>query len=132
MKQFKYLLTFCGIISLSLAACHDHEHEDDTTNPVINITAPAPNASLTGAVTITGNITDNDLHEFTIRVNRKSDNAELFTKKASIHGETDHDFSEIWTPGSGITTETEVTVTVEAEDHNDNKSEAAVGFKIKS
>lgn len=111
-------------------ACHNHD-EDDTTDPVLTITSPAADASLTGKVTISGKATDESLHEMSIVVTKDSDSSELFNAAPEVHDETDYTISESWTP-TGLTSETPVTLTVTVEDHSEHKVVKTVKFKAKS
>lgn len=133
MQKFSFLLALALIMgSFAFNACHDHDHdESDTSDPVLTITSPAADASLTGKVTISGKATDESLHEMTIVITKDSDNSELFRVAPSVHDETDFTISESWTP-VGLTSETPVTLTVTVEDHSEHKVVKTVKFKAKS
>jgi hypothetical protein len=126
-KNQNYLLLACFLAG-SMTACH--KHEDDANDPVITITAPAAGASISGGVTISGVVTDESLHEMTIKVTKDSDNSELFTAAPEVHDLTTYTIAEVWTP-SGITAETAVTLTVIASDHSDHTVTTAVKFTVK-
>ncbi len=131
MKQIQNFLLLITLLSITAVACHkDDHHHDDTANPVLVITAPTANASIGGAVTIAGKVTDGSLHEMSIIVTKDSDNAVLFTATPTVHDLTSYTIAEIWTP-VGITAETAVTLTIVAEDHNSNATTATVKFTVK-
>ena len=130
--MYKILLfSFCSLFAFSTIACHhNHEDEDDSTIPVITIEEPVDGESIAGEVHFHGTVTDNSLHEMTIKVTRDSDGAEQFSAAPTVHDLTAYDFDEHWTP-SGLTEETAVTVTITAEDHGSNKATKVVKFKVK-
>jgi hypothetical protein len=124
-----FLLAAFGCL-LAVGACHKHDHGDDTTPPELTITSPAADAIISGAVTISGTVTDESLHEMQITVNRDSDNAELFKAQPKVHDLKSYAIAETWTP-TGLTGETAVTLTVTVEDHSDHKVTKTVRFKVK-
>ena len=136
MKNFKNTLLLAAIaLSLSFAACHDHgEEEDDKVAPVITITSPTADASISGGVAIAGTATDeNSLHELIITITKDADGSTLFTIPASetdVHDLTSYTIAKTWTP-TGITTETAVTLNAIVEDHGGNKTTQTVKFKVK-
>lgn len=131
MQKHSLLVLFSLVIGVfAFNACHNHD-EDDTTDPVLTITSPAADASLTGKVTISGKATDESLHEMSIVVTKDSDSSELFSTAPEVHDETDYTISESWTP-VGLTSETPVTLTVTVEDHSEHKVVKTVKFKAKS
>jgi hypothetical protein len=135
MKNFKNTLLLAAIaLSSTFVACHNHgEDENDTTAPVLTITSPSVDASVSGAVSIAGTLTDEDsLHELSITVTKDADGATLFTpvKEIEVHDLTSFTIAETWTP-TGITAETAVTLIVVAEDHGGNKTTKTVKFKVK-
>ncbi len=113
---------------LTQVACHHHD-EEDTSNPVVSISSPASGASISGAVSIQGMVTDNDLHAMSIKVTDATGTT-LFAKEPSVHGKTEYSFSETWTPAN-LTAETPVTLVVEAEDHAGNKGNFTLNFSVK-
>jgi outer membrane lipopolysaccharide assembly protein LptE/RlpB len=113
-------------------ACHKHEHnEDDTTTPDVNITSPDADASLQGAVSIKGEVTDNDLHELSITITREDNGTEVFKKTPSVHSKQSYTIDETWTP-SGISAETTMVLTVVVEDHKPNSRTYVRKFKVRS
>jgi hypothetical protein len=129
MQKIQNLLMLALLLGFTAVACHKHD-DDDSNNPVITITAPAIDASISGAVTIAGLVTDESLHEMSIKVTKDSDNSELFSATPEVHDLTSYTIAEIWTP-AGISAETAVTLTVVAEDHNSNAIATTVKFKVK-
>ena len=129
MQKVQNLLLLALLLGVSTVACHKHD-ESDKDNPVVTITAPAIDASISGAVTIAGVVTDESLHELSIKVTKDSDNSELFSATPEVHDLTSYTIAETWTP-SGIAAETAVTLTVVAEDHNSNAISTTVKFKVK-
>ena len=117
-------------LCLIAAACHHHDDENDTNDPVLTISSPTSDASIAGAVTISGTATDESLHEMSIVVTKDSDSSELFKSAPEVHDLTSYTIAEKWTP-SGLTAETPVTLTVTVEDHNDHKVVKTVKFKVK-
>jgi len=131
MKQIQNLLLLITLFSITAVACHKHEHDDDdATDPVLVITAPTVNASISGAVAIAGTLTDESLHEMSITVTKDSDNSMLFTAMPTVHDLTSYIIAETWTP-VGIAAETAVTLTIVAEDHSSNMVTQTVKFTVK-
>ncbi|MEY3242768.1 MAG: hypothetical protein RIR11_4207 [Bacteroidota bacterium] len=136
MRNFKNTLLLAVLaLSVSFVACHDHDKdEDDTVAPVVNITSPTADASISGEVSIAGTVTDeNSLHELTITITKDADGATLFTipaKETDVHDLTTYTIAKTWAP-TGITTETAVTLNAVAEDHGGNKTTKTVKFKVK-
>ena len=116
------------VVSLGATACHKHDVEN--IDPVISLLTPSVDASVAGDVAIAGLVTDESLHELTIKVTKDSDNSELFNSTPEVHDLTSYTIAELWTP-SGIAAETAVTLTITAEDHNSNIATATVKFKVK-
>jgi len=131
MKQIQNLLLLITLFSISAVACHKHEHDDDdATDPVLVITAPTVNASISGVVTIAGTVTDMGLHEMSVTITKDSDNTVLFTATPNVYDLTSYIIAEVWTP-VGIAAETAVTLTVVAEDHSGNMVTQTVKFTVK-
>lgn len=128
-KQLTWLL-FAAFALTALSACKKNTEENDTNPPVISITSPAENAAIAGAVSITGKVTDESLHELTIKVTRDADNVELYTQAPTVHDLTEYDIAYSWTP-AGISAETAVTLTVTAEDHSSHVVTQTVKFTVK-
>lgn len=128
MQKIQNYVLLAFLLAVSIIACH--KHEDDTNNPVVTITAPTVNASITGDVVIAGVVTDESLHAMTIKVTKDSDNSELFSAAPEIHDLTSYTIAEVWTP-NGITAETAVTLTVTASDHSDHAVTTTVKFTVK-
>jgi len=126
--QIKPLL-FAAFCLLTLAACHDHEHEDDTNAPVITIENPTEGATISGKVDLHIKVTDESLHEMEVKVTKDSDGSEIFKANPSVHDETEFHFEDNFTPT--VAAETAVTLTVTVVDHGDNTSTKAVKFIIK-
>lgn len=127
-KQLSWFL-FAALLFTTVTACKKSE-EDDKNNPVITISNPAANASISGAVSIAGKVTDESLHELSIVVTKDSDSSELFKSTPEVHDLTEYTIAETWTPG-GISAETAVTLTVTAEDHHSNTATTTMKFKVK-
>lgn len=128
MKKVQNLLLLTILLSLAAVACH--KHDDDNNNPVITIASPTTAASISGVVAIAGLVTDESLHELTIKVTKDSDNSELFKATPEVHDLTSYTIAEVWTP-SGIAAETAVTLTVTAADHSENIVTQTVKFTVK-
>ncbi|MFN0217096.1 MAG: hypothetical protein ACKVT2_22800, partial [Saprospiraceae bacterium] len=86
--QFKSLF-FAAFCLLTVAACHDHEHEDDANAPVVTIEAPLEGASISGPVNIHVKVTDESLHEMEIKVTKDGDGSELFKTNPTVHDKTE-------------------------------------------
>lgn len=123
-----FLAVLGGLMVAS--ACHKHDHGDDATPPELTITSPSADAVISGAVAISGTVTDESLHEMTIAVSRDSDNAELFKAQPKVHDLKSYTIAETWTP-SGLSAETAVTLTVRVEDHSKHQVEKTIRFKVK-
>jgi hypothetical protein len=130
MKQIQNILLLIAIVSFTAVACHKHGNDGDTTNPVLLITAPTLNASISGAVVIAGTVTDEKLHAISISITKDSDNSVQFTASQSIHNLTSYTIAETWAP-AGISAETAVTLSIVVEDHVGNSVTQTVKFKVK-
>ncbi|HAD13984.1 MAG TPA: hypothetical protein DCF33_16285 [Saprospirales bacterium] len=113
----------------TIAACHDHNHEDDTTAPAATIHTPTENESVSGEVHIEITVTDESLHEMEVKVTKDSDGSTLYEDTPSVHDKTEYDFHEHFTPV--LTEETPVTLTVTVSDHSDHTTTKTVKFKVK-
>lgn len=129
MTKIKNLLLLTLLVSFTSVACHSHDEEEDADAPVITLTTPTLDASISGAVTIAGLVTDASLHEMSIKVTKDSDGSELFSATPEVHDLTSYTIAEIWTPAA-IAAETAVTLTIVAEDHHENKATTTVKFKV--
>lgn len=125
--QIKSLL-FAAFCLLTIAACK-HDHEDDTTAPVLTIAEPAENDSVSGEVHIEGDVTDESLHELSIKITKDSDGSEVFSATPEVHDLTAYHFHEHWE--QTVSAETAVTLTIIVEDHNENKTTKTVKFTVK-
>lgn len=130
MQKVQNVLLLVLLLGFTAVACHKHDDENDKNNPVITITSPAIDASISGAVAIAGVVTDESLHELSIKITKDGDNSELFSATPEVHDLTSYTIAETWTP-SGIAAETAVTLTVVAEDHHSNAISTTVKFKVK-
>lgn len=122
-------LIIAAALFVTFNACKN-KSEEDINDPVITLTSPAADASISGAVSIAGRVTDESLHELSITVNKDSDNTTLFTSAPEVHELSDYTIAETWTP-TGIAAETAVTLTVTAEDHSSHSATKTVKFKVK-
>ena len=128
--NFKTLIFSFLLLTTTFTACHKaDDHSDDTTDPVMTISSPAPNAALSGSITIAGLATDNDLHELELKITRDADGATLWEKSPVVHDLTEYTIAETWIP-SGINALTPVTLTVIVEDHNDHSVTQTVRFVV--
>lgn len=129
--QFKSILFSAFCLLLTTAACTKHNHDDDTdtTAPVLTITSPSENASLSGEVHIHGAVTDESLHEMEIKVTKDADGSEIFKATPTVHDKTDYSFDEHFTPV--VNSETAVTLTITVEDHSANITTKTVKFVVK-
>lgn len=125
IKSF-LLAAFC---LLTVAACHDHDHEEDDDAPVVTISSPAENASVSGEVHVECTATDASLHEMEVKVTKDSDGAELFKQNPTVHDATEYDFHEHFTPS--VAAETAVTLTVTVSDHSDHTTVKTLKFTVK-
>jgi len=128
MRKIQNLLLLTLLLSFVAVSCH--KHEDDENAPVIVITAPVADVSISGIVAIAGLVTDESLHELSIKVTKDSDNSVLFSAAPEVHDLTSYAIAEVWTP-TAIAAETAVTLTVIASDHNDHSVTSTVKFKVK-
>jgi hypothetical protein len=126
-----FVFFFVTLLLISISSCHKHGEEGDTTNPVLSISSPMADESLIGAISIKGTASDNDtMHEMSIIVKKDSDGSELFKATPTVHDKAEFTINETWTP-TGISAETAVTLFITVEDHNTNKTEQSVKFKVK-
>jgi hypothetical protein len=126
--QLKAML-FSLLCTFMVAACHDHNHEDDVAAPTVNILTPTENESVSGEVHVEITVTDESLHEMEVTVTKDSDGSVLYSDKPSVHDKTEYDFHKHFTPA--VADETPVTLTVIVEDHSDRKTTKTVKFKVK-
>ena len=130
MKKVRIFILFALFAAFSFTACHKHGDGNDTLAPTVTITSPTADASLSGAVNISGTVTDEGMHEMSIVVTKDADNTQLFKAEPNVYNATDYAISQVWTP-AGIAAETAVTLTVTVEDHSANKTVKTVKFKVK-
>ncbi len=128
--QIKSLL-FAALCLLTVAACKNHDHDDDadTDAPVLTIGIPAENATVSGTVHIEFTVTDKSLHEMEVKVTKDSDGSELYKVNPVVHDETEYEFHEHFNPN--VAAETAVTLTVVVSDHNDHTTTKTVKFTVK-
>lgn len=124
--QIKTLL-FAACCLFTVAACHKHEEESNA--PVLTILEPLSNDSVSGEVSIEGDVTDESLHEMEIKVTLDADGSQLFLATPEVHDETAYHFHEHWTPT--VSEETAVTLTIIVSDHSDNTTTKTVKFTVK-
>lgn len=120
---------FAALTMFTVAACHDHNHEDDTTAPAATIHTPTENESVAGEVHMEITVTDESLHEMEVEVTKDSDGSTLYVDTPTVHDETEYDYHEHFTPV--VTEETPVTLTVTVSDHSDHTTIKTVKFKVK-
>lgn len=126
--QFKSLL-FAAFCLLTVAACHEHGDENDTTAPTVTITSPAENASVVGEVHVECTVSDASLHEMEVKVTKDSDGTVLYSATPTVHDETSYEFHEHFTPA--LAAETAATLTVTVSDHSDQTTTKTVKFTVK-
>lgn len=126
-------LLLLAAISISVAffACKNDKDEDDTIAPVLTISSPTVGVSISGAVNITGTLTDESLHELLLTVTDDVTGDTLYVPATDpeVHDLTSYTINETWTPS--VTAETAVTLTVLAEDHSSNETTKTIKFKVK-
>lgn len=122
-------LFFASFCFLTIAACHDHHDETDTTAPTVMITSPTENESVAGEVHVECSVTDESLHEMEVKVTKDSDGTELFKDNPTVHDKTSYEFHEHFTPT--LSAETAVTLTVTVMDHSDNTTTKTLKFTVK-
>ena len=130
MTKIQVLFLALILVSISTLSCHKHHNDDDDNAPEITITAPTIDVSISGAVTISGLVTDESMHEVTIKVTKDIDNSTLFFVVQEAHNLTSYTIAEVWTP-VGIVAETAVTLIITAEDHNEHLETKTLKFKVK-
>lgn len=128
-KQLSWLL-LAALVLTAVAACKKSTEEPDTNAPVLTITSPAADASISGPVSITGKATDESMHELVVQVHRDSDNTLLYTQSPTVHDLTQYDINFTWTP-AGLSGETPVTLTITVEDHSNHTTTQSVKFSVK-
>jgi hypothetical protein len=115
---------------LFVAAC---KHKDEgLLAPVVTITAPQEGQEFVSGtdVAIKGTASDDaGLHEGTVVVLKSDDNKELFRKEPGVHDLSsfaiDYSFKPVFA------TPTNLKVVATFYDHDDNKTEKVVNFKVK-
>lgn len=133
-NKFKFLLA-SGVIALTtLAACEknddDHDHEPDTTKPVVSLTSPLNLAvyNFGDTVWIKGTMQDNSLHEAVISIMNDTTNAVLFAFQPIVHEKTSYAIDTFYK--AAVNTKTKATLTVQAMDHADNIGSASVRIEL--
>ena len=128
MKKMKNLLYLT--IALLIISCHAHD-EADVNAPKLTITAPTKGDFVKNNtdMKISGTITDESLHELSIKILTKSNNTVLFTSTPEVHDKTSYSINETWKPSLTADT-TQVYLAVEVYDHNDNKSADTISFNV--
>jgi len=122
-------LFFGALCLLTVAACHEHNHKDDVTAPVIMLENPVEGASLSGEVHVHGVVTDESLHEMEIKVTLDSDGSELLKTSPSVHNKSSYEFDAHFTPSVAV--ESAVTLNITVWDHSDNSTTKTVKFTVK-
>ena len=129
MKIINNILLLAVSCLTLFMACHKADDENNTTDPVLSITSPASNASISGVVTITGLATDNSLHEMHLKITKDADGSVLMESAPTVHDLTEYTIAQTWTP-TNITVATPVTLTVTVEDHNEHAVTKTVNFTV--
>ncbi|MBK8195389.1 MAG: hypothetical protein IPK76_20045 [Lewinellaceae bacterium] len=128
--NIKHLLLVASLSTLFLGqnACKDGgTSSEDTNAPVLTITSPAADEAFLGEVHIELNVTDESLHEMSVKVTKDADGSVVFEDAPEVHDETDFDFHHHFTP-AGISGVTAMTLTVTVEDHSANITTKTVKF----
>lgn len=118
------------LAALSLPACkeeHDHDDDEDTEAPVLTIESPTEGGTYTGSLEIHLEVTDESLHEMSIRVTRDSDDSVVFEEEPTVHDEIEFHFEHLHT-FTGLSGDTPMTLTVVVEDHSANTTTKTVRF----
>ncbi len=129
MKNLNSLLFLAGVLCLTLVACKNDPEPVDANDPVLTIIRPAENEAFTGEVHIELNVTDESLHEMSIKVAKDSDGSVVYEDAPEVHDLTDFDYHEHFTP-AGLSGVTDMTLTVEVEDHSSHKVTKTVKFTV--
>ena len=127
MKHFPILVLFAALLCLPFIACKKDKDETDTTAPELTITSPAENEAFTGEVHIELMVTDESLHEMSIKVTKDSDGVVVFEEAPEVHDLTEFDYHEHFTP-TGLSGLTDLTLTVVVEDHASHVTTKTVKF----
>jgi hypothetical protein len=127
-KQIKYLPLFVVFfVSTAVISC-THPSEEDVNAPVVTITSPTENASISGDVAIQGLATDESMHAMSIIVTDDTGVSQLFIATPEVHDSTSYTINELWSPGVGDPTP--VILTVKVEDHSNNITVKTVHFTV--
>lgn len=127
MKNFQILLLFAGLLCLPFIGCKNEKDDTDTTAPELTITSPAENESFLGQIHIELMVTDESLHEMSIKVTKDSDGVVVFEDAPEVHDLTEFDYHEYFTP-TGLSGLTDLTLTVVVEDHASHVTTKTVKF----
>lgn len=111
-------------------ACKDSHDEGDTEAPAVTVLNPTEGAAYTAALDIDVDVTDESLHEMSVKVTKDSDASVVFEDDPTVHDETHYIFTHSLT-FSGLAGDTPMTLTVVVEDHNANKTTKTVHFTAK-
>ncbi len=129
----KYLLAAFAalfIAALSFTACKDKQEDEDTQAPVLTIESPTEGGVYTGSVNLHMQVTDESLHEMSVKVTRDSDNSVVFEEDPTVHDETDFHFEHTHT-FTGLSGDTPMTLTVVVEDHSAHSTTQTIHFTAK-
>ena len=127
MKNFQILILFAGLLCLPFVACKNEKDDTDTTAPELTITSPTENEAFTGEVHLELTVTDESLHEISIKVTKDSDGSIVYEDAPEVHDLTDFEYHEHFTP-AGLSAATAMTLTVVVEDHASNVTTKTVKF----
>ena len=129
MKKIFYLIVFGSIAAV---ACTKSKTETDTNPPVVSINKPVDgNMFKSGdSVQITGDVSDEELHEMDIYVKNASTDSEYFHQTPYIHELQNYHYNEYWVVPV-LKDTIEVELKVEAQDHHDHSTEKKLKFKVR-
>lgn len=129
MKNFQILLLFTILVSAPFLGCKNSKDPVDNNDPVVTIASPTENEAFLGEIQITINVTDESLHEMSVKVTKDSDGSVVYEDSPEVHDLTSIDFSEHFTP-PGVSGVTNMTLTVVVEDHGSNIVTKTVHFTV--
>jgi hypothetical protein len=103
---------------------------DDTTDPVIQITTPADNQVFTSGanINVTGKVTDNSLYQGSIKIINNANNAVLKEQLYEIHGLQLYNFNLAY--AATVAAQSNYSVIVTFDDHGGHTSADTVKVKV--
>jgi hypothetical protein len=139
MNPFKFILFFYTAMLMAGSGCSkggsaaEEQHLsdfNDSTTPVVDITAPLDNQVFTSGdiIKVDGKVTDNSLYRGSVRITDDAGGAIIKEQLYEIHGYQSYNFHVEYT--AAVTAVANYTITVQYEDHGLNAGIKTVKVKV--